>query len=328
MSKSFIADGLALFERHQDDEKLPSIMVKYATTKYPKLNTRASALSKLKRVILDTHYKGKVIPQHVAAIQLTRDEYMSVNKDQEKALTLKTQDCIEIKDCDDWAMRILSGINSDQPAELFTAVALCCGRRTIEILSTGIFEPTKNKYEAVFSGAAKRRDDENQPYIIPLLLPYSSFITGFNKWRELISSNHKLLHGSTLGRFTKSVTGMDLSPHAMRSIYAMICYEKYAPAKQSIAGYVSQILGHQSVNVSVHYSCVKLKGCSKQPYKIDVTPDEFEAKTRGEKLAVERILQMIKNNETISVNSLRRAGTSYLVARRVLDMNKHVIENL
>lgn len=328
MSKSFIAEGLALFEGHQDDEKLPSIMVEYATAKYVKLNTRASALSKLKRVILDTHYKGKTIPQHVAAIQLTRDEYMSVNSDQAAALKRKTQDCIEIKDCDEWAMRILSGINSDQPAELFTAVALCCGRRTIEILSTGSFEPTKNKYEAMFSGAAKRRDDENQPYPIPLLLPYSSFIVGFNKWRELISSNHKLLHGSTLGRFTKSVTGMDLSPHAMRSIYAMICYHKYGPQKQSMAGYISQILGHQSVNVSVHYSAVKLAGCSREPYRIALTADDFKADTRGERTAIERIINMIKEGKKISVNELRRAGTSYLVAKRVLDMNKEVLDSL
>ena len=69
-------------------------------------------------------------------------------------------------------------------SELAIGIAFATGRRAIEVLLTGTFEPTKSKNEILFSGQAKKGHGvESKPYLIPTVIDADKIIKAVESLR-------------------------------------------------------------------------------------------------------------------------------------------------
>ena len=314
--------GLALYEKTKDAKQI----IDFVTTKYANISSRATTLSNIKKTILTKYPDASKAIKHMV---LPGGDYKKLTTKLDKSLQSKVKNCLDIKEGDEFVNNILQGLISTKPADLFTALCLATGRRTTEVLQTGSIKPLKNNpYQAQFTGQLKKKDNEPTTYTIPLLAPYRLVIKSWDRLRDIITEHPQYTHTATLNRYVKRVVGRDdITPHTLRSIYAVACYIKYAPEKQTINSYISEILGHEGMNSSVHYNCVNIEGLSNEPWKLSLSNfkhDESKAQMR----AVENIITLISEDKNITVNAIRNLGSSPAVIRKVIAANRQVIDLL
>lgn len=119
--------------------------------------------------------------------------------------------------------------------ELFILVALASGRRMVEILQCGNFEPIPGKeYWASFSGAAKRCYVESAP--IPLLVPFNRLVHALEQLRNKCTADglsrleiHHRFKSSMVYACKKwlspfIVSGSQVGCHAARRIYLNLVF--------------------------------------------------------------------------------------------------------
>lgn len=328
MSRKFIADGLKLYAKHKDKSTVTKIIVQYATKQYSNLGTRSSSLSKLKKAIIQAHHNEGPVPDEVKAIKLSQKQYDTLFAATQKRLEIKSDECIDIPNADEFIDKVLSGLLGNTVAELFPAVALACGRRTKEILETGLLTPVKsNMYAALFTGQCKVREDP-EPFEIPLLAPLPLVNNALVNLRAI--TNDKPQSASQLGNAVKIATGRDdLTPHLLRAIYAMILWKDYqdkGKGKKSMNRFISQVLGHSSMSTSVHYTRVKVSGLTTNKWKPTITLDMFETNGKAaENRCVENIISLYNEGKRITVNALRKRRSSPATIRAVASKNPNLM---
>lgn len=322
MSKKFIADGLALYEKHKGKESVTQVIVQYATNHYKNLSTRSASLSKLKKVIIQTHHNEGSVPKEVKAIKLSRKEYDKLFEKTKANLEAKSDECIEIENADEFMNCVLGGLLGNTVAELFPAVALATGRRTIEIMETGLLTPVKGEpYHATFSGQAKTKGDP-EPYTIPLLAPLPLINNAINNLWAITNGNQS---ASQLSAAVKKATGMEeLTPHDLRRIYAMIMWKGYE-GKASMNRHLSKLLGHSSMSTSVHYSRVKVSNLTTTKWKPTITLDMFEINGKAQLRCVENILKLYNQGKRVTVNQLRKLQSSPSTIKLVTKNNENLV---
>ncbi len=353
MSKSYIEKGLKLYADNADDPKVYKRILKLTKDTYPRLNTQASSLGKLKKKIIDEHYPDTDrddLPQRIKKMQLTSKEYKKVSSDNNAKFQTRSKNCIEIYSWKKWTEDALEGLNSSDCNKIYPALLLATGRRSTEILTTGKFEPTERKTEATFTGQLKS-SSPSQTYNIPLLAPLKLV----NKALTHFRSKCNKLDRYTMNKWVRAATGRsDFTSHTLRSVYASIAAKLYKPKRQQSASYIGSILGHADSETSPRYMCIILH---------DGSPDEAEKKEQTESIAkrisdkkhapkmgtgsskklklkkvdfiieksadsmiVNNIISYVdKNGKVPSLNWLRKQGSGYTTVKRVLNNNAKLL---
>lgn len=330
MSAKYISEALQIYDDNKGSPDVTKMILDHAERSYPKLSTRASSLGKFKRQLINKYFADGNVPDSVQRMMLSKEQYTDINKQQAKSLEKRANSTTTITNATDFISNVLSGLTSDEPGRLIPALLLATGRRSAEVLNTIELNGIDDRYAAEFTGQLKKRPGESHMYKIPLLAPYPVVQQALTKLKNILSNpKSPWRHQSTINRAVAAATKpYDLSAHKLRSIFAMANFHIHKP-KATENAYIASILGHDGLSTSTHYNHFRLEGVPKGwRWKPAIDTSDFEAKGLGERTAVEKIVNMIKEGKKISVNELRRAGTSYLVAKRVLEKNRDVIENI
>ena len=248
-------------------------ILNYLNTHYKNVRTRSAKLSTLKHTLLKNikignetgkeyhdrmrkEYKNPVqIPDEIMKLKLDKQETTKIINDNMKKLEEK-QEKIVIRH--DILESILDGIQGESFDELFPALLLASGRRTVEILSRGSFRKSANNVK--FSGQVKKGVD-SKPYKIPISIDTNMFLKGFKKFRKIVDTKgltnieiQKKYSSKIQNLFIRlsKTYGIKLNPHMLRAIYLE---EQYKDPTNTLTknGLALKILGHDSLSTSLHY---------------------------------------------------------------------------
>lgn len=166
------------------------------------------------------------------------------------------------------------------------AVMMLTGRRFYEVMTTADFAPVeierggahvRHKYLLSFAGQAKTREAEGtkfgEIYRIPCLAPAADIMAAVEiirhspegrRWRTLDSAE---MNAAESGRMNQMLRGLlaaerinepelvkTFTIKQMRSLYAEIAYEVFAPKTFTKAAYFAQILGHATNDIKTSLS--------------------------------------------------------------------------
>jgi len=150
-------------------------------------------------------------------------------------------------------------LSSEEWPEICVGLAVVTGRRLIELLQIGQFE-VRTQYSVMFSGQAKRRDEDELPlYEIPTLCDSSLVLDAFHRLRLLLDTTGlerrevsqrygpvareaARIHFSTL--IPAREGKIDIINHTFRSVYSRIAVYYYCPARVADVHYMATIQGH------------------------------------------------------------------------------------
>lgn len=200
--------------------------------------------------------------EHLALkyVRLTQQEWVQLNAPARQKLDERLGDSLPLKEVDVLVERGTRLLSSHNPAEVAVGLALCCGRRFIEVMKTAVFEP-KTAYTLWFRGQVKGRSRE-QAYEIPTLAPAALVLEGIARLRQLVDAHEE--EQSIRARYGQAVREAadrhfhDLVPvrdeerdalytHLLRSVYATIAVYWYAPEQVKAIAYIAEIQGHRLV---------------------------------------------------------------------------------
>ena len=145
--------------------------------------------------------------------------------------------------------------HSENYYELVVCILLVTGRRAVEVIARGEFNPSKLAHYVLFSGQVKSRQEQRESYDIPIialtpqtLIQLVEKIRGIrnydNEMNEFIASHTNAYINraivSILDKPARHVTS-----ETLRCIYAFIAYRLYANPSISEPAYCAKILGHK-----------------------------------------------------------------------------------
>jgi Telomere resolvase len=201
-----------------------------------------------------------VLPEFVSSLKLTGKERAAMKFQATKALESKSSESITVQGSVliDQCRKTLNNARAN-PYDLAAALALLTGRRMVELFSTGSFQPVEgNEQACVFAGQVKKEVDI--PYQIPLLASINSINDALQRLRAA-KACEGLDNRAVNAKYTNScnsaarrLLGKQHHFHTLRGVYAILAHTCTLPHKLSINSFLSKVLGHQSLNTSLHYS--------------------------------------------------------------------------
>lgn len=216
--------------------------------------------------------KVPLLPDYMKEFRLTDADKASSSDLAKKSLETRSMDCIEIPDADALIERCAERIKdgADDPFVLAACLSLVCGRRSIEILKTGVFSEGsegRSPYACFFTGAAKKKVMCEEKCEIPLLVKYKYLKHALRRVRERIPCeqltntqiNSKYSH--KLGDAAKLVSNkMGMRFHDLRALYGMLTHTMFEN-NCSLNIWLKLVLMHESLDTSVFYSRCKIGKC-------------------------------------------------------------------
>jgi len=193
--------------------------------------------------------------------------------------------------------------------DLAIFIALASGRRMIEVVKVGNFEPVDN-YHVLFSGQAKMKTrDDATPYKMPILVDESVFFEAFYKLRaelekvKFCGSLVKDLHNDKvnaslaqrLNKYVRQFLGdpddnlnkvSRLTFKSLRAIYANMAAKRFHDtAEMSIEVFYSNLLGHGAEDVLTQTSYKGIVLDDKllaMPWAVRFTSDDMSRSTNAD----------------------------------------------
>ncbi|KAG5181005.1 hypothetical protein JKP88DRAFT_279152 [Tribonema minus] len=162
------------------------------------------------------------------------------------------------------------------PFDLACAIALCSGRRMVEVFRTGDFAPAPRSlgpHACSFGGQVKRRGTGGEPgtaatapggerYDIPLLCPLKDLRAGVARLRaskpaaDLTNAEVNLKWSGSCNAAARRWLGDGRKFHDLREAYAVCGYHLALPHCWFLNLWVSKVLGHAALANSLHYTCI------------------------------------------------------------------------
>jgi Telomere resolvase len=209
-----------------------------------------------------------VLPEYVSSLKLTGKERAVMKKQATKALESKSSESITVQGSPliDRCRTTLTNPRANA-YDLAAALALLTGRRMVELFLTGAFEPVEDNEQAcVFAGQVKKGALEvDIPYQIPLLASINSINDALQRLRAA-KACEGLDNRAVNAKYTNScnsaarrLLGKQHHFHTLRGVYAILAHTCTLPHKLSINSFLSKVLGHQSLNTSLHYSNIHVE---------------------------------------------------------------------
>ena len=267
--------------------------------------------------------KIPVLPVAIRRLGLTKDEKMK-RKAIVAARVKSKLNKAKAVDVDALMTKVMPGLKSEVVKQVFVALALATGRRTIEILKTGKLTAI-SQYKAKFEGQSKSINDE--AYDIDLLAPVEQVVAALAFMRDnvdctgLTNEQVNAKYSKRFGLACYNATG--LSPHELRAVNAMACFHLFGTTKAMIA-YMKSQLGHASEETTLRY----------HSYKVTITAPWESTEGKGimqkddgkyqlvyyskpSKHKVEQIQEMMNKGEEISIANVAKhtGGTRSMISR-------------
>ena len=155
------------------------------------------------------------------------------------------------------------------PSPLFAlSLMLLTGRRTCEVLNGASVLEARGEYAVAFRGQAKRRRAD-PGYEVPVLHAAARLVRAMDKLRAWTTAppptTHHLTHNQATSNKYQSWLSRTLAahpvlasvgkPHALRGLYACMCYRLFSWDKDYTEAYVvMHILGHTGLGESLVYT--------------------------------------------------------------------------
>lgn len=223
--------------------------------------------------------KIPILPDYMSDYRLTKEDISKNNVRSEKCLEKISMDCVVVEDGEELVSRCRK-IVRDLTEDVFVvaaAVAVLCGRRSIEILKIGAFHecPGDSPYSALFEGAAKKRG-ESETRRIPLLVKYKylkpavTHVRNAVEVQDMTNSQINSKYSHKLGDAAKILmANLDTRFHDLRAVYGCITHQTFKN-NCSINIWLKKVLMHDNIDTSVFYSRCKVHGCKTNLGRWDV----------------------------------------------------------
>lgn len=314
----FIADGLALYDKFKDSpDELVNALRDHVMNTYDKTQTQINQMSFLKREIRKAHPAADL-----SKVFLTQAVYQIGKDQQHDRAKVRAEQVQTINNADDVFSSVLDGITSDNVNEIYPAILLATGRRLNEINRSATFREYKDdEYTVRFTGQLKTSAVKS--YDIPLMLPASVINDALTRLRSIIASYPQYKTSSRVSAYVRQAFGQKLSAKDLRAIYAVAMYDT-RPTKYkrwNKQRYISSILGHVDMATTAHYDIYHLNGLTKTRYGVVPKALVYNNTSRGETKVVDNINKLRAAGDPVTVNALRRMGSSPAVIKRVFAQN-------
>ena len=219
---------------------------------------------------------------------------------------------------------VTEGLKAKSIYKMAVALALCCGRRPIELFKNAQFEPA-SKNSVIFTGQAKQKGiSRKDGFEIPIIhISAKAFMTAFDAFRKITDAkgyqeltrekiNSRL--GSELSPVArKLLKNDDVTYYSCRAIYAQYALETVKKPEVDTQVYIAQILGHDSDDVvtAMSYESVILT---------DKAPEEIQ--TIGKREKREEVLPLgVKSKADTKTKKAMKAENKRLEALKNLDVS-------
>jgi hypothetical protein len=215
-------------------------------------------------------------PPWIAQLHLSPVETQAVIESGHGRLLELSTHVVHIEAMDDRIFEARRIIRDDAAPldSLAVALAMCTGRRMVELLLTGSFSPDPygGKYTVVFSGQAKAgaraitsmTTDTPLTYRIPVLASSTSIVRGVARLRLLAPATSPTMVNTRycrpLNARAKAMVHPGIRFHDLRTVYALVTFEAFRPHHYGLNGWVAKVLGHSGLGMSVHYTRMQVSG--------------------------------------------------------------------
>lgn len=210
--------------------------------------------------------KIRILPDYMSDYRLTKDDIAKNNSRSEQCLEKRAMNCILVNDGEAIlrkCRKIVKDLNEDTFI-IAAAAAVLCGRRSIEILKIGQFQPSyRGSYSCIFQGAAKKRGAVEERHI-PLLIKFKYLYAAIIHIRKevvvdsLTNSQINSRYSHKLGDAAKILmTCLETRFHDLRAIYGCITHQLFTNTC-SINIWLKKVLMHDNIDTSVFYSRCKV----------------------------------------------------------------------
>lgn len=213
-----------------------------------------------------------ILPTYMKEYRLTEADRSSSSDLAKRSLEERSKDCVEIPDADALIERCTERLkkNEDSPFVIAACLSVVCGRRSIELLKTGVFSEgtdARSPYSCFFSGAAKKKGVSDERCEIPILIKYKYLKAALRRVREMIPCENltnaqiNARHSHKLGDAAKIITNdMRVRFHDLRCIYGMVSFQMFKN-NCSLNIWLKSCLMHEALDTSLFYSRCKIGSC-------------------------------------------------------------------
>lgn len=208
----------------------------------------------------------RLLPEYMSQYRMSRSDKEKSVTLASKSIEARSMKCIDIDDADALVTRCKSIVTAltEDPFLITAAVGVLCGRRSCEILRTGVFDTSsKGAHACLFHGAAKKRGAQRGEHI-PIMCKFKYLSRAVTHVRREIDAcsisntqmNSKYSH--KLGDAAKILTqSLDTRFHDLRAVYAMVTHQVF-DNDCSVNIWLKKTLLHDSIETSVFYSRCKV----------------------------------------------------------------------
>lgn len=185
-----------------------------------------------------------------------RERWTDINKLAAPALAERLENQLLLQEPDLIVAQAAKLLGSSRWQDIAAGLAAATGRRSTEILKTGVFEPA-TAYTVIFKGQLKH---EIEAYEIPVLVAAEAVIDAFHRLRaeldvsdlgahDVSNSYHKAVTASVRRHFEHLIPareGETVSTQTLRAVYQRLAIYYYAPILVEPDTYAAEIAGHRS----------------------------------------------------------------------------------
>ena len=213
----------------------------------------------------------QILPKSLDEFTLTKEETLSLKRQREESLLTKNDHLItfDLQKLLQTCTAMLETASPTHPfARLILPLLAASGRRFGELVNgRSTFAPTTNPHYTLFAGQLKKRRPQ-PPYIIPLLVPFSSFAKGLLAFRQkqggsvtnLTNAQATARYQPNAQRYLEAggLPGVPLSCHIhdLRSVY-VASVDTLFLSPVSTPRMAMKLLGHETLLDSLAYSSAK-----------------------------------------------------------------------
>ncbi len=211
-----------------------------------------------------------VLPGYMSGYRLSPEDKIVSSEISRKSLEERSMACVVVEDADallERCRRVIKDLEED-PFFVAACLSVACGRRSIEILATGSFQPVEGRDHAcLFSGAAKKKSLRSRPCEIPLLVKSKYVIAALRHVRSsvpcegLTNSQINSRFSHKLGDAAKILmNNLGVRFHDLRCIYGVVSFRAFEH-DGSINIWLKKALLHETLDTSVFYSRCRVDKC-------------------------------------------------------------------
>ena len=213
----------------------------------------------------------QILPVYMEDYRLSPGDIEKNNEISSSCIEKRSMNSVIVDNADDLVrncQRIIKHLDEDIFI-IIAAVAVVCGRRSIEILKLGEFSPSpRGIYACKFKGAAKKRVKCNTEVDIPLLAKYKYFdrcmkhIRSTLNLQDLDNSEINSRYSHKLGDASKILLqSLNVTFHDLRAIYGTVSHQSFKNT-WSINIWLKNVLFHDTMDTSIFYSRCKINNCT------------------------------------------------------------------